>query len=333
MLKNYEQHNEVKSFFTDILYKLWQNGILSTADIYAHGGPWRCVKFHSHHIFSKCGKHSSTLKRLTSLASKKSFLGKNKMSENEMSEDEKQSWKTIFDSLCKENTYELDKDDIRSVFTIINSNRKANGQKEIAMSDEEFETIFADVDADDSGQIDFDEFVAFVQMAGKGKISGLSADFDVTIGALEAARYKPIFDRVDEDCDGELSKDEVKRLFHLIHDEKKADSETVWEFTNEQVDRLFDATDIDNSGSVDFEEFVILLQRLEKGEMKHIVPQFQKYKRLSLHGDGRELNMLRSIFNEVDDDESGELDRDEAKIFFEKVNMDRKKRGKCFNLN
>ena len=249
------------------------------------------------------------------------------MSENEMSEDEKQSWKTIFDSLCKENSYELDKDDIRSVFTIINSNRKANGQKEIAMSDEEFETIFADVDADDSGQIDFDEFVAFVQMAGKGKISGLSADFDVTIGALEAARYKPIFDRVDEDCDGELSKDEVKRLFHLIQDEKKADSETVWEFTNEQVDRLFEATDIDNSGSVDFEEFVILLQRLEKGEMKHIVPQLQRFKRLSLHGDGRELNMLRSIFNEVDDDESGELDRDEAKIFFEKVNMDRKKRG------
>ena len=37
--------------------------------------------------------------------------------------------------------------------------------------------------------------------------------------------------------------------------------------------------------------------------------------------------MLRSIFNEVDDDESGELDRDEAKIFFEKVNMDRKKEG------
>ena len=64
------------------------------------------------------------------------------MSENEMSEDEKQSWKTIFDSLCKENTYELDKDDIRSVFTIINSNRKANGQKEIAISDEEFENNF-----------------------------------------------------------------------------------------------------------------------------------------------------------------------------------------------
>ena len=167
-------------------------------------------------------------------------------------------------------------------------------------------TIFADVDADDSGQIDFDEFVAFVQMAGKGKISGLSADFDVTIGALEAARYKPIFDRVDEDCDGELSKDEVKRLFHLFQDEKKADSETVWEFTNEQVDELFEATDIDNSGSVDFEEFVILLQRLEKGEMKHIVPQLQRFKRLSLHGDGRELNMLRSIFNEVDDDESVE---------------------------
>ena len=219
MLKNYEQHNEVKSFFADILYKLWENGILSTADIYAHGGPWRCVKFHSHHAFSKCGKHSSTLKRLTRLASKKSFLGKKK--DVEMSEDEKQSWKTIFDSLCKENSYELDKDDIRSVFTIINSNRKANGQKEIAMSDEEFETIFADVDADDSGQIDFDEFVAFVQMAGKGKVSGLSADFDVTVGALEAARYKPIFDRVDEDCDGELSKEEVKRLFHLIHDEKR----------------------------------------------------------------------------------------------------------------
>ena len=67
--------------------------------------------------------------------------------------------------------------------------------------------------------------------------------------------------------------------------------------------------------------------------MKHIVPQFQKYKRLSLHGDSRELNTLRSIFKEVDDDESGELDRDEAKIFFEKVNMDRKKRGKCFGLN
>ena len=37
ILKTYERHNEV-SFFTDILYKLWQNGILSTADIYAHGG-------------------------------------------------------------------------------------------------------------------------------------------------------------------------------------------------------------------------------------------------------------------------------------------------------
>ena len=125
-----------------------------------------------------------------------------------------------FYSLCKENTYELDKDDVRSVFAIINSNRKANGQKEIAMSDEEFETIFADVDTDDSGQIDFDEFVAFVQMAGKGKVSGLSADFDVTVGALEAVRYKPIFDRVDEDCDGELSKEEVKRLFHLITTKK-----------------------------------------------------------------------------------------------------------------
>ena len=38
--------------------------------------------------------------------------------------------------------------------------------------------------------------VTFVQMA--GKVMSDAADFDVTIGALEAARYKPIFDRVDE---------------------------------------------------------------------------------------------------------------------------------------
>ena len=55
--------------------------------------------------------------------------------------------------------------------------------------------------------------------------------------------------------------------------------------------------------------------------MKEIVPDFQSFKRLSIHQGARERNVLRSIFKEVDDDESGELDHDEARIFFEKVNV------------
>ena len=63
--------------------------------------------------------------------------------------------------------------------------------------------------------------------------------------------------------------------------------------------------------------------------MKEIVPDFQSFKRLSIHQGARERNVLRSIFKEVDDDESGELDHDEARIFFEKVNLDRKNRGEA----
>ena len=75
MLKNYEQHNEVKSFFADILYKLWENGILSTADIYAHGGPWSALNF-PHIMHFRSVENIQAPLRLTRLASKKSFLGK-----------------------------------------------------------------------------------------------------------------------------------------------------------------------------------------------------------------------------------------------------------------
>ena len=89
-----------------------------------------------------------------------------------MPEEQKKEWRQIFDSLCKENAYELDKEGVRSVFAIVNSNRKANGQDAIVVGDEVFENIFAEVDVDDSGLVDFEEFLGFVQKAEAGKIAG-----------------------------------------------------------------------------------------------------------------------------------------------------------------
>ena len=56
-----------------------------------------------------------------------------------------------------------------------------------------FENIFEDVDLDSSGQIDFEEFLRFVQMAGDGRIAGLSPEFNVKIDDMGAAKYKKIF--------------------------------------------------------------------------------------------------------------------------------------------
>lgn len=100
---------------------------------------------------------------------------------------------------------------------------------------------FDEMDEDGSGEVDFEEFVAFF-----GHSQGVSELMELFQG-LNKRHLKIIFNALDVDGNGSLDRDEIGRLINqgFMVDVHPA-----------VVDVAFEEMDKDGSGAVDFEEFL-----------------------------------------------------------------------------
>ena len=70
-----------------------------------------------------------------------------------------------------------------------------------------------------------------------------------------------------------------------------------------------------------------MTQRLQNGDLRDIVPDFKGYRRLSINDKGSGNAKYLILFNQVDESGEGELDYDQSRILFDRVNEDRISRG------
>ncbi|XP_033726631.1 neo-calmodulin-like [Pecten maximus] len=83
-------------------------------------------------------------------------------------------------------------------------------------------------------------------------------------------KCKRVFDMFDLDGDGQLTKAEIKRGYHMFEMCP----------TEEDLDQTMSALDIDNSGTVDLEDFKILMRKIDQEEEKaNVADAFKKLDR------------------------------------------------------
>jgi calcium-dependent protein kinase len=99
------------------------------------------------------------------------------------------------------------------------------------LDDKTVEKLFFGIDVDESGHIDYNEFLAAVVES-----QGL-----ITMEHLADA-----FDRLDGDEKGYLCKDDLKKLLGTDYNEEK-------------VNRMIDEADYNKNGQIDYDEFLRLM--------------------------------------------------------------------------
>lgn len=103
------------------------------------------------------------------------------------------------------------------------------------MSDEEVEKMFSSVDTDNSGFIDYSEFV----------VAAMNERTLITNERLAAA-----FKMFDKDGSGIISSDEIKEVLGFGND-----------LTAEAVDKIVKEVDKNGDGEISFEEFVTMMKK------------------------------------------------------------------------
>jgi Ca2+-binding EF-hand superfamily protein len=117
----------------------------------------------------------------------------------------------------------------------------------------EFDALFKEIDADNSGKVDMEEFVALMAKMRKPLPQTDAAMLHLT--DVEKERFKMIFKTFDIGGGGTLSTHELHNLF------EKLGYCIPLSHTNKMVQEV----DMDGSGTVDFEEFLFLLVKLGAG--------------------------------------------------------------------
>ena len=146
-------------------------------------------------------------------------------------------------------------------------------------SEQELDEAMASMDESGDGEVDFNEFkLWFDEWSAKQELLERQAAF-ARLTHFDVGKTKTIFDRIDEDGSGELDQDELRELCEQLGREM---SET-------ELQKAMLQMDSDGGGTIGFEEFTVWFKALAEGD-----------------------NMLREVFDAVDMDGGGVLDRDEV---------------------
>eukprot|EP00929_Paragymnodinium_shiwhaense_P016013 TRINITY_DN124126_c0_g1_i1.p1 TRINITY_DN124126_c0_g1~~TRINITY_DN124126_c0_g1_i1.p1 ORF type:complete len:568 (-),score=116.91 TRINITY_DN124126_c0_g1_i1:164-1867(-) len=128
-----------------------------------------------------------------------------------------------------------------------------------SMSEANFEALVAEVDADGSGTLEFDEFLSMAIEIGGVRTNWLEQLSQARSGAATEA-------------DGRLTKAFLQKLFQHFESNGTINTADITkvliaigrQLSDEEVHGLIDAADEDGSGTLDFDEFVALVSELHK---------------------------------------------------------------------
>jgi len=148
--------------------------------------------------------------------------------------------------------------------------------------DEDADNVFSVIDVDGNGEIDRDELVTHLTGAG-----------------YKAEAVEKIFEKLDVDASGSLSREELRAGFRNYTPLRKAPgfgnyNEEFKEEIHVDADRLFTSVDADNDGEV------------TEAELRVHLRQFSRFSDPA----------ITSIFEMLDVDENGAIDRDELRSAF-----------------
>merc|ERR1712070_36639 len=108
------------------------------------------------------------------------------------------------------------------------------------MGAEEATRIFMAIDVDGSGSIDYTEFIA----ATLDKKTFLNREL-----------CREAFLLFDKDGNGQISLDELRDMLHGQGSIMNSESDET------EINQMFKAADVDGSGEIDFEEFMVMLSK------------------------------------------------------------------------
>merc|ERR1719431_2090173 len=158
----------------------------------------------------------------------------------------------------------MDKEEMREMMT------SAAGKK---VSDAEVIALFQKGDLDGDGQVDMHEFIRLMFPACSEGISKLQKSFS-TLNEVKAA-----FRKFDADGDGHITREELKGVMS--------------KFSDSEVDAVFALGDRDQSGGIDYTEFIAMMIPNSGSILKKISSQFgsekkvmKGFKKLDANGDG-----------------------------------------------
>lgn len=109
-------------------------------------------------------------------------------------------------------------------------------------SEDEIGYMMRFFDLDENTLVDFSEFVKMAEM------------FETKENMTAEAKIRQLFRAADKNQDGVLSSEELKQLWNLTPSD-----ETKTKLTDEEMDDMIRAIDVNGDGKIDYEEFFALL--------------------------------------------------------------------------
>jgi calmodulin len=174
---------------------------------------------------------------------------------------------------------------------------------------DELEDLFAAMDTNHDGLIDWDEYTAFFS---KESSEGGEAAADMRRSVFDGAHdtsdlrvLRKMFEKEDTNTNGQLDLKEFERLCKALG----------FLGTDVEVTQAFRTADSGGGGAIDWEEFRGWYQAKNPDSvMRQLILQKQKEENKYI--------VLKTFFDKMDKDKSGDLDRAEFKALAKAINLD-----------
>lgn len=160
--------------------------------------------------------------------------------------------KTLFDSYDRDRSGDLSLREVSRMLLDLGLQPKNRDEQD------EIQKMMAEVDEDGSMELNFEEFLLLFQRINE-KLKAMQREkereraHELSFSEMQLADLRYAFDALDTDGSGLLEVSEIRRALQLMG--KKVSSEKLWDMITE--------VDDDNSGELDFTEFLQLVKRMD----------------------------------------------------------------------
>lgn len=196
--------------------------------------------------------------------------------------DKRDELQEVFAQYDKDHSGDLSMREVSLILLDLGLQPKTRGEQE------EIQHMMEDVDEDGSESCDFEEFcVLFQRISEKLQAMQREAErrkaLELNYTLHHLADLRQSFETLDRDGNGVLEIGEIRRALQLLR--KRIPSDTLRE--------LFDEVDVDGSGVLEFQEFLVLMRKIDDN------PELQQMSSLSLAGHSTTLAQIQGAVKDA----------------------------------